>query len=95
MQRIHIGQISTPSQVFIKADTYGREGWSECNFNSPVTGEFPAQKASNAENVSISWRHHVIGCGHNVTDGEVVWDTKHKITCLVKNSDQVYILVVY
>ena len=27
--------------------------------NSPGTGEFPAQKASNAENVSISWRHHV------------------------------------
>ena len=27
--------------------------------NSPVTGEFSAQKASNAENVSISWRHHV------------------------------------
>ena len=27
--------------------------------NSPVTGEFPAQKASNAENVSIWWRHHV------------------------------------
>ena len=25
---------------------------------SPVTGEFPAQKASNAENVSIWWRHH-------------------------------------
>ena len=23
----------------------------------PVTGEFPAQMASNAENVSISWRH--------------------------------------
>ena len=22
------------------------------------TGEFPAQMASNAENVSISWRHH-------------------------------------
>ena len=29
-----------------------------CAGNSPVTGEFPAQKASNAENVSISWRHH-------------------------------------
>ena len=27
--------------------------------NSPVTVEFPAQKASNAENVSIWWRHHV------------------------------------
>ena len=26
--------------------------------NSPVIGEFPAQKASNAENVSIWWRHH-------------------------------------
>ena len=28
-----------------------------CVGNSPVTGEFPAQMASNAENVSISWRH--------------------------------------
>ena len=26
--------------------------------NSPVTGEFPAQKATYAENVSIWWRHH-------------------------------------
>ena len=23
-----------------------------------MTGEFPAQRASNAENLSISWRHH-------------------------------------
>ena len=30
-----------------------------CAGNSPWTGEFSAQKASNAENVSISWRHHV------------------------------------
>ena len=29
-----------------------------CAGNSPVTGEFPAQKASNAENFSIWWRHH-------------------------------------
>ena len=29
-----------------------------CAGNSPGTGEFPAQMASNAENVSISWRHH-------------------------------------
>ena len=29
-----------------------------CEGNSPVTGEFPAQRASNAENVSIWWRHH-------------------------------------
>ena len=26
--------------------------------NSQLTGEFPAQRASNAENVSIWWRHH-------------------------------------
>ena len=26
--------------------------------NSPVTGEFPSQRASNAGNVSIWWRHH-------------------------------------
>ena len=28
--------------------------------NSPGTDEFPAQMASNAENVSIWWRHHVV-----------------------------------
>ena len=29
-----------------------------CVGNSPETSEFPAQMASNAENVSIWWRHH-------------------------------------
>ena len=29
-----------------------------CAGNSSETGEFPAQRASNAENVSIWWRHH-------------------------------------
>ena len=29
-----------------------------CGSNSPGTCEFPAQMASNAENVSIWWRHH-------------------------------------
>ena len=28
--------------------------------NSPVTGEFPAQRTSNAEDFSIWWRHHDI-----------------------------------
>ena len=31
-----------------------------CEENSPVTGEFPTQRASNTENISIGWRHHVI-----------------------------------
>ena len=29
-----------------------------CVGNSPENGEFPAQMAGNAENVSIWWRHH-------------------------------------
>ena len=38
-----------------------------CAGNSPVTGEFPAQRASNAENVSIWWRHHgMVGADCNV-----------------------------
>ena len=31
-----------------------------------VTGEFPAQMASNAENASIWWRHHVKPCFHTM-----------------------------
>ena len=31
-----------------------------CAGNSPGTGEFPAQMASYAENVSIWWRHHAL-----------------------------------
>ena len=34
-----------------------------CVRNSPVAGEFPTQMASNAENVSIWWRHHEIFFG--------------------------------
>ena len=33
-----------------------------CEGNSPVTYEFPAQMASNAENVSIWWCHYVANC---------------------------------
>ena len=29
-----------------------------CAGNSPVTGEFPTQRASNAENISIWWPYH-------------------------------------
>ena len=34
-----------------------------CAGNSSVTSEFPAQMGSNAENISIWWRHH--GCNHS------------------------------
>ena len=29
-----------------------------CEGNTPVTGGFPSQRTSNAENVSVWWRHH-------------------------------------
>ena len=54
-----------------------------CAGNSPGTGEFSAQMASNAENVSIWWRHHACdGCRAskatlNETGKELEWtDTK-------------------
>ena len=31
-----------------------------CHWPSPVTGQFPTQRASNAENVSIWWYHHAM-----------------------------------
>ena len=37
-----------------------------CAGNSPRIGEFPAQMASNAESVSIWWRHHGIDTGQTV-----------------------------
>ena len=40
-----------------------------CEGNSPVTGEFPSQRASNAENVSIWWRHHEFGLSANELKG--------------------------
>ena len=33
-----------------------------CEENPPVTGRFPSQRASNAGNSSISWRHHEMSC---------------------------------
>ena len=46
-----------------------------CVRNSPVIGEFPTQMASNAENISIWWRHHgaavtaliCTGCQHCIS----------------------------
>ena len=43
-----------------------------CAGNSPVTGEFPAQMASDAENVSIWWRHHVGVCKANDSEASRV-----------------------
>ena len=51
-----------------------------CVGNSPVTGEFPAQMASNADNVSIWWRHHA-EIGSSSSRG-----TGRKIVSLLRHS---------
>ena len=44
--------------------------------NSPVNGEFLAQRASNAVNVSIYWRRHenvLLACYKSPAEGCVIW----------------------
>ena len=48
-----------------------------CGGNSPETGEFRAQMASNAENISIWWRHHVSTCFY--TRVSVMWITECRL----------------
>ena len=50
-----------------------------CAWNSPGTGEFPAQIASNAVNVSIWWRHH--GSAHPGRTWAPWCPTKRRIFC--------------
>ena len=65
-----------------------------CVGNSPVTGEFPSQRASNVENVSIWWCHHVTRPIHLHSMGNIScvefqrypfkFHTKH-LTCTLKD----------
>ena len=51
------------STVYSDADQRKHQSYASLAFVRgilPGTGEFPAQMASNAENVSIWWRHHVL-----------------------------------
>ena len=49
-------------QTQIKENIKALRHWPLCG-EFTGTGEFPAQKASYAENVSIWWRHHVMTLG--------------------------------
>ena len=55
-----------------------------CAGNSPGTGEFPVQMASNAENVSIWWRHHDTllkwPVSRQVSDGQLLGIREVKIS---------------
>ena len=64
-----------------------------CAVNSPGTGEFPAQMASNAENVSIWWRHHGSMTIHKTPLYEKLhvqskFHLKLQITLLIINNDK-------
>ena len=56
-----------------------------CVGNSPVTGEFPAQRDSNLENVSIIWRHH---------DLQITFFIWHEKSVFCVNILKIYILMV-
>ena len=51
-----------------------------CAGNSPVTGEFPAQRASNAEMFPFWWRHHVANLAFAVGTPDVIGCFSHKQT---------------
>ena len=53
---IHVRNGHSPRRRSKKITTLRLAGL--CEWISPVTDEFPSQRASNAENVSIWWRHH-------------------------------------
>ena len=55
-----------------------------CAENSPVTGEFLAQRSSNAENVSIWWRHHDFGY-HRFARANLGWGHWKVITSISNN----------
>ena len=52
-------------------------------FVTSVTGEFPAQTASNAENVSIWWRHHAIFLHWNCIQ-YIPWNMHPVVCCFAK-----------
>ena len=50
-----------------------------CVGNSPEAGEFPAQRASNAENIFIWWRHHGhLWLGHSISNIWAHMQTRQK-----------------
>ena len=56
-----------------------------CVGNSPGTGEFPAQMASNAENASIWWRHHENSCCWEILI--IISHGMHIISCLITSPE--------
>ena len=59
-------QLNGPSVVYSNVSSGGYKKKKKlrvtglCEGNSPVTGEFPAQRPWNAENVSTRWLHNIL-----------------------------------
>ena len=71
-----------------------------CVGNSPVTGEFPAQRASNTENVFIWWRHHdsslvAAEASQPVPSGNLGLVSPHKNQYLTKSNRLIKTLMDY
>ena len=56
MSTSHITSLTFVTQLFIQAQI--KENINPRHLSLWGTGEFPAHRPSNTENVSISWRHH-------------------------------------
>ena len=61
---VYSGTDQRKHQSFASLAICARNSPGLCKGNSPVTGEFPAQRASYAENVSLWWHHHEEICNH-------------------------------
>ena len=60
-----------------------------CEGNSPVTSEFPAQRASNTENVSIWWCHHAV---FSLWTSRKYW-VETAFRCSLKKHDAISVLI--
>ena len=63
-------------QAQIKENIKAPRHWPLCG-EFTGTGEFPAQRASNAANVSIWWRHHESICNHSIWLLWAAWGLFH------------------
>ena len=65
-----------------------------CAGNSPVTGEFPAQRAGNTENVSSWWRHHGLPNSPLITrtdaDKQYCLQSIEQISCVFVLDTKIY-----
>ena len=84
------GLVSVYSTVYSVANQRKHQN-SASLASVPMTGEFPAQMASNAENVFIWWRHH----DRSANSVQTSWNGMYIWLCIYDyNPKDVYIIAV-